>query len=315
MAKKTTKAAAQAMQERNEQRATEIMTKAATMVRNAQDLIKTLERLMSEDKENVQPEAERKTVPVEVTPAPELHVVKDAYRSDNKTGYEGVYFDRSRTHSYVATVFVRGRVRRKYGFKTPEEAKVVREQMKLDLIKEIERELGPGVPVCKEHAVPKKYGSFVEREFQYDMETLSVLGRDAWIAWAKEAMMRLTTQRNNENTFPNVIRKMEKQTHSNVKLRLNWAKYHAHTDGKSMDEANQLNVYDVLANDRVLRDAFTEIVVQALSGATEAGLATEAATIKRTTKRAGVKLKEAVTGNTAAETVEAEKLKAAVKLG
>ena len=303
MAKKTTKAMAQAMQERNERHATEIMTRAAKMVRNAQDLIKTLERLMSEDKENVQMEVEKETVQAYVAPTPELHVVKDARRSDNKTGYEGVFFDNSRTHSYVAEVHIRDRYRRKYGFKTPEEAKVVREQMKRELLKEIEGELGIDVVTHR------------EKEIHYDQATLNTLGRDAWIAWAKEAMTRLAVQQNDENAFPNVVHEMEMQTHSRVKSRLNWMRWHAYFAGKTTSEANQLNEYDVLANDRELRNVFTEITLLKLTRATEAGLATEAATIKRTTKRAGVKLKETVSGNPAAETVAEEKSKVAVKLG
>ena len=299
MTSKTTKATTQAMTERNEQRATEIMTRAAKMVQNAQDLIKTLERLMSEDKENVQPEAEREVVQVEATPAPELRVVKDARRPNNKTGYEGVYFDNSRTHSYVATVFIRGRERRKTGFKTPEEAKVFREQMKRELLKEIEGELGVDTVAHK------------ERKFQYDQKTLNALGRDAWIAWAKEAVNRVGVNQNGGDVLLKLVRETEDQTRSRVKTRLNWAKYHAYFAGKAMDEVNMLNVYDVLANDRVLRDAFTEITLQKLAKAMETGLSTEIATVKRKAKRAGVKLKEAVTGNTAAE----EKAKAVVELG
>lgn len=309
MDKKATKTVTQAMQERNEQRATEMMTKAAKMIRNAQDLISTLERLVSEDRKNTQPCTAKELVKVdmpipETTSVPELQVVKDARLSNNKTGYEGVFFDNT-WHSYVAEVSVRGRRRRKYGFKTPEEAKVVREQMKCALLKEIEGELRVDVPAHKGNV------------FRYDMETLRHLGSEAWIAWAKEAVNRVGISQNGGDVLLKLVRKTEDQTRSRVKTRLNWAKYHAYFAGKAMDEANQLNVYDVLANDRVLRDAFTEIVVQALSGVaetgltTETGLATETSTVKRKTKRAGVKLKEFATGNTATE----EKVKAVVELG
>lgn len=57
MAKKATKTVALAMQERNERRATEMMTRAEKMIRNAQDLINTLAHLVSENKEAVQPES------------------------------------------------------------------------------------------------------------------------------------------------------------------------------------------------------------------------------------------------------------------
>lgn len=288
MAKKTMKTTAQAMQERNEQRATEIMTRAAKMVRNAQDLIKTLERLMSEDEGNIQPEVEREVIQANVAPAPELHVVKDARRSTNKTGYEGVFFDNSRTHSYVAEVYIRDRHRRKTGFKTPEEAKVVREQMKRELLKEIEGELGVAAPAHE------------EKKFQYDQKTLNALGRDAWIAWAKESMTRLAVQQNNENAFPNVVHEMEMQTHSRVKSRLNWMRCHAYFAGKTTAEANRLNEYDVLANDHALRDTFTEIALLKLTGAqrvdemhTAARNDVEAVSkSKKPVKRKGVQLKE-----------------------
>lgn len=50
MAKKATKTVALAMQERNERRVTEMMTRAEKMIRNAQDLINTLAHLVSENK-------------------------------------------------------------------------------------------------------------------------------------------------------------------------------------------------------------------------------------------------------------------------
>ena len=137
------------------------------------------------------------------------------------------------------------------------------------------------------------------------------MGRDAWIAWAKEAVNRVGVNQNGGDVLLKLVRETEDQTRSRVKTRLNWAKYHAYFAGKAMDEVNMLNVYDVLANDRVLRDAFTEIVVQALSGTTETGMVTETATVKRKTKRTGVKPKEFATESTATE----EKAKAAVKLG
>lgn len=283
MAKKTTKTVALAMQERNERRATEMMTRAEKMIRNAQDLINTLAHLVSENKEAVQPDAK-----AEETLAPELHVVKDARRSDNKTGYEGVFFDSSRTHSYVAEVRIHDRYRRKYGFKTPEEAKVVREQMKRELLKEIADEMNVDAPATK------------EKEIRYDQTTLNTLGKDAWIAWAKEAMTRLAVQQNDENAFPNVVHEMELQTHSRVKSRLNWMRWHAYFDGKTMAEANELNEYDVLANDHALRDAFTEIALLKLTGAqrvdeihTAARTDVEAVSkSKKPVKRKGVQLKE-----------------------
>lgn len=249
MAKKATKTVALAMQERNERRATEMMTRAEKMIRNAQDLINTLAHLVSENKEAVQPESK-----AEAALAPELHVVKDAYMSTNKTGYTGVSFDNTR-HAYAAAVEVRGRKRYKTGFKTPEEAKVVREQMKHELLKEIADEMRVDAPAPK------------EKEIRYDQKTLNALGRDAWIAWAKEAIVRLAAQQNDENAFPNVVREMEMQTHSRVKSRLNWMRCHAYFDGKTMAEANELNEYDVLANDHALRDAFTEIALLKLTGA------------------------------------------------
>lgn len=282
MAKKATKTVALAMQERNERRATEMMTRAEKMIRNAQDLINTLAHLVSENKEAVQPESK-----AEAALAPELHVVKDAYMSTNKTGYTGVSFDNTR-HAYAAAVEVRGRKRYKTGFKTPEEAKVVREQMKHELLKEIADEMRVDAPAPK------------EKEIRYDQKTLNALGRDAWIAWAKEAIVRLAAQQNDENAFPNVVREMEMQTHSRVKSRLNWMRCHAYFDGKTMAEANELNEYDVLANDHALRDAFTEIALLKLTGAqhvaeihTAARTDVEAVSkSKKPVKRKGAQLKE-----------------------
>ena len=287
MAKKTTKTVALAMQERNERRATEMMTRAEKMIRNAQDLINTLAHLVSENKEAVQPDVEKETLKAEATPTSELHVVKDGYRSDNKTGYTGVYFS-NREQSYVAEVHIRDRYRRKVGFKTPEEAKVVREQMKHELLKEIADEMNVDAPAPK------------EKEIRYDQKTLNALGRDAWIAWAKEAMTRLAAQQNDENILPGVVREMEMQTRSRVKSRLNWMRCHAYFDGKTMAEANELNEYDVLANDHALRDAFTEIALLKLTGAqhvdeihTAARTDVEAVSkSKKPVKRKGAQLKE-----------------------
>lgn len=282
MAKKTTKTVALAMQERNERRATEMMTRAEKMIRNAQDLINTLAHLVSENKEAVQPESK-----AEAALAPELHVVKDARRSTNKTGYEGVYFDNC-ARSYAAVVRIHGCQRRKYGFKTPEEAKVVREQMKHELLKEIADEMNVDAPAPK------------EKEIHYDQKTLNALGRDAWIAWAKEAIVRLAVQQNDENAFPSVVHETEMQTRSRVKSRLNWMRCHAYFDGKTMAEANELNEYDVLANDHALRDAFTEIALLKLTGAqhvdeihTAARTDVEAVSkSKKPVKRKGDQLKE-----------------------
>ena len=282
MAKKATKTVALAMQERNERRATEMMTRAEKMIRNAQDLINTLAHLVSENKEAVQPESK-----AEAALAPELHVVKDARRSTNKTGYEGVYFDNC-AQSYAAVVRIHGCQRRKYGFKTPEEAKVVREQMKRELLKEIADEMNVDAPATK------------EKEIRYDQTTLNTLGKDAWIAWAKEAMTRLAVQQNDENAFPNVVHEMEMQTRSRVKSRLNWMRWHAYFDGKTMAEANELNEYDVLANDHMLRDAFTEIALLKLTGAQRVDeMHTAACTdveavgkSKKPVKRKGVQQKE-----------------------
>lgn len=282
MAKKATKTVALAMQERNERRATEMMTRAEKMIRNAQDLINTLAHLVSENKEAVQPESK-----AEAALAPELHVVKDARRSTNKTGYEGVYFDNC-ARSYAAVVRIHGCQRRKYGFKTPEEAKVVREQMKHELLKEIADEMRVDAPAPK------------EKEIRYDQKTLNALGRDAWIAWAKEAIARLAVQQNDENAFPGVVHETEMQTHSRVKSRLNWMRCHAYFDGKTMAEANELNEYDVLANDHTLRDAFTEIALLKLTGAqhvdeihTAARTDVEAVSkSKKPVKRKGAQLKE-----------------------
>lgn len=287
MAKKTTKTVALAMQERNERRATEMMTRAEKMIRNAQDLINTLAHLVSENKEAVQPDVEKETLKAEATPTSELHVVKDGYRSDNKTGYTGVYFS-NREQSYVAEVHIRDRYRRKVGFKTPEEAKVVREQMKHELLKEIADEMNVDAPATK------------EKEIRYDQKTLNTLGKDAWIAWAKEAMTRLAAQQNDENILPGVVREMEMQTHSRVKSRLNWMRCHAYFAGKTMAEANELNEYDVLANDHALRDAFTEIALLKLTGAqhvdeihTAARTDVEAVSkSKKPVKRKGAQLKE-----------------------
>lgn len=287
MAKKTTKTVALAMQERNERRATEMMTRAEKMIRNAQDLINTLAHLVSENKEAVQPDVEKETLKAEATPTSELHVVKDGYRSDNKTGYTGVYFS-NREQSYVAEVHIRDRYRRKVGFKTPEEAKVVREQMKHELLKEIADEMNVDAPATK------------EKEIRYDQKTLNTLGKDAWIAWAKEAMTRLAAQQNDENILPGVVRDMEMQTHSRVKSRLNWMRCHAYFAGKTMAEANELNEYDVLANDHALRDAFTEIALLKLTGAqhvdeihTAARTDVEAVSkSKKPVKRKGTQLKE-----------------------
>lgn len=287
MAKKTTKTVALAMQERNERRATEMMTRAEKMIRNAQDLINTLAHLVSENKEAVQPDVEKETLKAEATPTSELHVVKDGYRSDNKTGYTGVYFS-NREQSYVAEVHIRDRYRRKVGFKTPEEAKVVREQMKHELLKEIADEMNVDAPATK------------EKEIRYDQKTLNTLGKDAWIAWAKEAMTRLAAQQNDENILPGVVREMEMQTHSRVKSRLNWMRCHAYFAGKTMAEANELNEYDVLANDHALRDAFTEIALLKLTGAqhvdeihTAARTDVEAVSkSKKPVKRKGTQLKE-----------------------
>lgn len=282
MAKKATKTVALAMQERNERRATEMMTRAEKMIRNAQDLINTLAHLLSENKEAVQPESK-----AEAALAPELHVVKDARRSTNKTGYEGVYFDNC-ARSYAAVVRIHGCQCRKYGFKTPEEAKVVREQMKHEMLKEIADEMNVDAPAPK------------EKEIHYDQKTLNALGRDAWIAWAKEAMARLAAQQNDENILPGVVREMEMQTHSRVKSRLNWMRCHAYFDGKTMAEANELNEYDVLANDHALRDVFTEIALLKLTGAqrvdeihTAARTDVEAVSkSKKPVKRKGTQLKE-----------------------
>lgn len=287
MAKKATKTVALAMQERNERRATEMMTRAEKMIRNAQDLINTLAHLVSENKEAVQPDVEKETLKAEAAPTSELHVVKDGYRSDNKTGYTGVYFS-NREQSYVAEVHIRDRYRRKVGFKTPEEAKVVREQMKRELLKEIEGELGVDT-VAHE-----------EKKFQYDQKTLNALGREAWIAWAKEAITRLAAQQNDENAFPGVVHETEMQTRSRVKSRLNWMRCHAYFDGKTMAEANELNEYDVLANDHELRDAFTEIALLKLTGAqrvdeihTAARTDVEAVSkSKKPVKRKGTQLEE-----------------------
>lgn len=287
MAKKATKTVALAMQERNERRATEMMTRAEKMIRNAQDLINTLAHLVSENKEAVQPDVEKETLKAEATPTSELHVVKDGYRSDNKTGYTGVYFS-NREQSYVAEVHIRDRYRRKVGFKTPEEAKVVREQMKHELLKEIADEMNVDAPAPK------------EKEIRYDQKTLNTLGKDAWIAWAKEAMTRLAAQQNDENAFPNVVHEMEMQTHSRVKSRLNWMRCHAYFDGKTMAEANELNEYDVLANDHALRDAFTEIALLKLTGAQHVDEIYNAARTdveavsksKKPVKRKGAQLKE-----------------------
>lgn len=287
MAKKTTKTVALAMQERNERRATEMMTRAEKMIRNAQDLINTLAHLVSENKEAVQPDVEKETLKAEATPTSELHVVKDGYRSDNKTGYTGVYFS-NREQSYVAEVHIRDRYRRKVGFKTPEEAKVVREQMKHELLREIADEMNVDAPAPK------------EKEIRYDQKTLNALGRDAWIAWAKEAIARLAVQQNDENAFPGVVHETEMQTHSRVKSRLNWMRCHAYFDGKTMAEANELNEYDVLANDHTLRDAFTEIALLKLTGAqhvdeihTAARTDVEAVSkSKKPVKRKGAQLKE-----------------------
>lgn len=282
MAKKATKTVALAMQERNERRATEMMTRAEKMIRNAQDLINTLAHLVSENKEAVQPESK-----AEAALAPELHVVKDARRSTNKTGYEGVYFDNC-ARSYAAVVRIHGCQRRKYGFKTPEEAKVVREQMKHEMLKEIADEMRVDAPAPK------------EKEIRYDQTTLNALGKDAWIAWAKEAMARLAVQQNDENAFPGVVHETEMQTRSRVKSRLNWMRCHAYFDGKTMAEANDLNEYDVLANDHALRDAFTEIALLKLTGAqrvdemhTAARTDVEAVgKSKKPVKRKGVQQKE-----------------------
>ena len=287
MAKKATKTVALAMQERNERRATEMMTRAEKMIRNAQDLINTLAHLVSENKEAVQPDVEKETLKAEAAPTSELHVVKDGYRSDNKTGYTGVYFS-NREQSYVAEVHIRDRYRRKVGFKTPEEAKVVREQMKHELLKEIADEMNVDAPATK------------EKEIRYDQKTLNTLGKDAWIAWAKEAMARLAVQQNDENILPGVVREMEMQTHSRVKSRLNWMRCHAYFDGKTMAEANELNEYDVLANDHALRDAFTEIALLKLTGAqrvdemhTAARTDVEAVSkSKKPVKRKGAQLEE-----------------------
>lgn len=282
MAKKATKTVALAMQERNERRATEMMTRAEKMIRNAQDLINTLAHLVSENKEAVQPESK-----AEAALAPELHVVKDARRSTNKTGYEGVYFDNC-ARSYAAVVRIHGCQRRKYGFKTPEEAKVVREQMKHKLLKEIADEMRVDAPAPK------------EKEIRYDQKTLNALGRDAWIAWAKEAIVRLAVQQNDENAFPGVVHETEMQTRSRVKSRLNWMRCHAYFDGKTMAEANELNEYDVLANDHALRDAFTEIALLKLTGAQHvdeihAAARTDVEAVsksKKPVKRKGAQLKE-----------------------
>lgn len=282
MTKKATKATAQAMQERNERRATEMMTRAEKMIRNAQDLINTLAHLVSENKEAVQPESK-----AEAALAPELHVVKDARRSTNKTGYEGVYFDNC-ARSYAAVVRIHGCQRRKYGFKTPEEAKVVREQMKHELLKEIADEMRVDAPAPK------------EKEIRYDQKTLNALGRDAWIAWAKEAIVRLAVQQNDENAFPSMVHETEMQTRSRVKSRLNWMRCHAYFDGKTMAEANELNEYDVLANDHALRDAFTEIALLKLTGAqhveeTHTAARTDVEAVsksKKPVKRKGAQLKE-----------------------
>ena len=282
MAKKATKTVALAMQERNERSATEMMTSAEKMIRNAQDLINTLAHLVSENKEAVQPESK-----AEAALAPELHVVKDAYMSTNKTGYTGVSFDNTR-HAYAAAVEVRARKRHKTAFKTPEEAKVVRERMKRELLKEIEGELGVDT-VAHE-----------EKKFQYDQKTLNALGREAWIAWAKEAMTRLAAQQNDENAFPGVVHEMEMQTHSRVKSRLNWMRCHAYFAGKTMAEANELNEYDVLANDHALRDAFTEIALLKLTGAqhvdeTHTAARTDVEAVsksKKPVKRKGAQLEE-----------------------
>lgn len=287
MAKKATKTVALAMQERNERRATEMMTRAEKMIRNAQDLINTLAHLVSENKEAVQPDVEKETLKAEATPTSELHVVKDGYRSDNKTGYTGVYFS-NREQSYVAEVHIRDRYRRKVGFKTPEEAKVVREQMKHELLKEIADEMNVDAPATK------------EKEIRYDQKTLNTLGKDAWIAWAKEAMARLAVQQNDENILPGVVREMEMQTRSRVKSRLNWMRCHAYFDGKTMAEANELNEYDVLANDHALRDAFTEIALLKLTGAQHVdeihtAARTDVETVsksKKPVKRKGTQLKE-----------------------
>lgn len=287
MAKKTTKTVALAMQERNERRATEMMTRAEKMIRNAQDLINTLAHLVSENKEAVQPDVEKETLKAEAAPTSELHVVKDARRSDNKTGYTGVYFS-NREQSYVAEVHIRDRYRRKVGFKTPEEAKVVREQMKHELLKEIADEMNVDAPATK------------EKEIRYDQKTLNALGREAWIAWAKEAMTRLAAQQNDENAFPGVVHETEMQTHSRVKSRLNWMRCHAYFDGKTMAEANELNEYDVLANDHALRDAFTEIALLKLTGAQHVdeihtAARTDVETVsksKKPVKRKGTQLKE-----------------------
>lgn len=287
MAKKTTKTVALAMQERNERRATEMMTRAEKMIRNAQDLINTLAHLVSENKEAVQPDVEKETLKAEEALTSELRVVKDGYRSDNKTGYTGVYFS-NREQSYVAEVHIRDRYRRKVGFKTPEEAKVVREQMKRELLKEIADEMNVDTLAAK------------EKELRYDQTTLNALGKDAWIAWAKEAMERLAVQQNDENAFPNVVHEMEMQTRSRVKSRLNWMRCHAYFDGKTMAEANDLNEYDVLANDHALRDAFTEIALLKLTGAqhvdeihTAARTDVEAVSkSKKPVKRKGAQLKE-----------------------
>lgn len=263
---------------RNEQHARNMVARTGVMLRNAQRLLDTLEELMKNSTavpnpskgnepvvpvvEQAKPVEEQPVVeqPVEEQEAPELHVVKDARRSDNKTGYTGVYFS-NRERSYVAEVRIRDRYRRKVGFKTPEEAKVVREQMKREILKEIENELNIDKEVKPE---TKK-----ETNFTYDQKTLNALGRDAWIAWAKEAMSKLAAKLNEEDPFAPTVRETELRTHSRVKLRLHFLRSHMYFDGKTAAEVNAMTQYDILANDRLLRDTFTELVLDKLGGGQE----------------------------------------------
>ena len=113
-------------------------------------------------------------------------------------------------------------------------------------------------------------------------------------------MTRLAAQQKDENILPGVVREMEMQTHSRVKSRLTWMRCHAYFNGKTMAEANELNEYDVIANDHALRDAFTEIALLKLTGAqrvdeihTAARTDVEAVSkSKKPVKRKGTQLEE-----------------------
>lgn len=176
---------------------------------------------------------------------PHLRLVKDAKRKDNKSGYNGVFWNK-KEKAYRASVCVHGRRKVKCGFKTAEEAKVAYENLKRDLYAEIGVELGVE---SQDKGNPPVM----------DMHTLEALNRDAWMSWAHDMMNRAVS-----GWEPKALREVERATNSRLKSRLWQKKCHAYLNGQDSEQVEALTVYDVIADSNKLRRVFTGIVVRDL---------------------------------------------------